>query len=152
MRLSPPSLSVAALAAALAPALGGTLSLAGSLAGSVILTPTPLMADQMTEDAALFEIPLSTSDVPERWRLDHGPLPAKAQITLQYEDGSAFSGVQFFGQRGAIPPGSHQIIAEPPAQPIGDSIRVRAFVWTPTTGLRPATPGEITLLEPLPAR
>ena len=104
MRLSPPSLSVAALAAALAPALGGTLSLAGSLAGSVILTPTPLMADQMTEDAALFEIPLTTSDLPVRWRLDHGPLPAKAQITLQYDDGSAFSGVQFFGQRGAIPP------------------------------------------------
>lgn len=148
MRLSPPSLSVAALAAALAPAMGATLSMAGTVA----LTPAPLIADQMTEDPALFEIPLSTSDVPERWRLDHGPLPAKAQITLLYEDGSAFSGVQFFGHRGAIPPGRHQIIAEPPTQPIRGSIRVRAFVWTPTTGLRPATPGEITLLEPLPAR
>ncbi|WP_321828709.1 hypothetical protein [Thalassovita sp.] len=122
------------------------------MAGTVALTPAPLMADQMTEDAALFEIPLSTSDVPERWRLDHGPLPAKAQITLQYEDGSAFSGVQFFGQRGAIPPGSHQIIAEQPKQPVRDSLRVRAFIWTPSTGLRPAAPGEITLLEPLPAR
>ena len=106
----------------------------------------------MAEPApTVFEFDASTGLLPEQWLLRHGALPKGAQITLQLEDGTSFSGVQFYGVVGDIGPGAHQIIAERDALSAHDTLRVVPYVWTPDTGLRAAMPGEVLSLEPITA-
>jgi hypothetical protein len=107
------------------------------------------MAETPNGPPVVFEFSEGQGDLPSQWLLHHGPLPAGAQIALRLEDGTWFSGVQFFGVIGSVGPGVHQIIAENDAITSNTPIKVIPYIWTPGGGMRAAVEGEILSLEPI---
>ncbi|MEP5151754.1 hypothetical protein [Planktotalea sp.] len=108
-----------------------------------------LMAGPNKLDPIAFEFSQEGTPFPDRWLLKHGTLPAGAQVVLKLEDGTPFSGVQFYGTIGDISAGNHQIIAESDAISGRTSLRVVPYIWVPNTGLRAALPEEQLSLEPI---